>query len=121
MSPDELEQLLASAPTCRLPPDAERRILEAVLDAERTGRGWWARPIPLWQTAVACAAAVLLVLALARPTSPTAARVVGADRPNAAFVPVDVSWLGTQARPTYRTDITRWRQLEVKREGEPQP
>ena len=130
MSPEETERLLASAPTRRLSPEAERRILNAVV-ASSAARpaNWWLRRIPLWQATAACILLCAATFALARglgrisksseskSSDRSATRAVVADQPKiqTTLVQIDQPLFGRRTRPPYRTDIARWSTQTVNR------
>ncbi len=114
MSPEEMEQLLASAPTRRLSPEAEQRILSAVVNAAPTSPArWWTRRVPLWQAAAACILLSASAYALARKF---AERPVEDDRQairdeavnSANLVSMDQPIFGGAHPVSYRMDISKW-------------
>ena len=122
MSPDDTERLLASAPTRRLSPEAERRILNAVVASSAAPSvNWWMRRVPLWQAAAACLVLCLATLGGARAlfgdgsaapdpagTRSLANDVVDAGKRPTKLVRVDQAVFGLPAAPEYRVDITKW-------------
>ncbi|MCH7872437.1 MAG: hypothetical protein IID33_12125 [Planctomycetes bacterium] len=122
MSRKEAERLLASAPTRRLSPEAERRILDAIATASPSPAiNWWMRRVPLWQAAAACLVLCLATLGGARAlfgdgsaapdpagTRSLANDVVDAGKRPTKLVRVDKAVFGLPAAPEYRVDITKW-------------
>ncbi len=123
MSPEETERLLASAPTQQLSPEAEQRILSAVVACSPPPSvNWWMRRVPLWQAAAACillcAATFGLTRGVGRITvgnepksldpSPAAAGVAGQPKSETTLVRVDQPLFVRPARPPYHADISRW-------------
>ena len=125
MSNDELERLLASAPTRELSPAAEERIVSAVRTAQpRPAARWWARPVPLWQAIAACAAVCVTTLSIAsmgpaaEPSNsgPVRSAVSGQALPQPA--PATTAPITNDGRPRrmYQTDTSQW-VLRVTYEG----
>ena len=122
MSRKEAERLLASAPTRRLSPEAERRILDAITTASPSPAiNWWMRRVPLWQAAAACLVLCLATLGGARSliggrdavADPLWTRSISHDVNDAGkrptkLVRVDKAVFGLPAAPEYRVDITKW-------------
>ena len=122
MSPEETARLLASAATRRLSPEAEQRILSAVVaSSSAPSVNWWLRRVPLWQAAAACLVVCLATLGVIRAltenrsTAPDPLRTrsvstgvedVGNGR--AELVRVDKAIFGAPAPPVYRVDIAKW-------------
>lgn len=131
MSAEEMESMLRAAPTRSLSPGAQRQIISAILAADRGRRHWWSRRVPLWQSLAACVAVCVLTVAgdSVSPRTPGpvdvspdgSARAVQDRAATQEFIRLDPSILGWAGEPPYRTDISRWSEIESPREGEPTP
>ena len=118
MSPEETERLLESAPTRRLSPEAERRILSAVVACSPAPSvNWWMRRVPLWQAAAACILLCAATFGLARIVSNRGVEQRSienrpvrreAEATSAALVSLDQPIFGAPLLPSYRLDISKW-------------
>ena len=117
MSPEETERLLASAPTRRLSPEAERRVISSITraDVARQDR-WWMRRVPLWQAAAACLVLCLATFGGARVLTRDRIDAPDAEERPAELVRVDTAVFGSPPQPGYRVDIAKWQFQPVKTE-----
>ncbi len=128
MSPDGLEELLASMPTKTLSPTAEAEILQAMAKAGPQPAHWWTRPLPLWQAGAACLLiAVAAGLLGSRSGIDNAARV-GQAAPDdrepgelpriVKIVQPDKPLFGRPESSGYALDIRHWQVNAAPRMGD---
>jgi hypothetical protein len=114
MSDEHIERTLRSVPTKTLSARADSQILAALCAAAGSRRAWYAKPIPLWQTAAAClvvSAATWLSTGLSGTSERAPGDVDTVVRPKAVFVRLDEPLFSQGRLEADGADISHWQSL----------